>query len=185
MDTTKPHRISVKNLIDICLKQGDLSSGYVSRSRALDGIREHTRQQGMRPDNYQKEVPVSITIEKPFITLEIFGRIDGVLESDKETMIEEIKTCLVPAGEKAQNPSPMHLAQLKCYGHMLVQQKDLDSVILQLTYVRIGSQTTAEVKKTTLPKNWPCFSIILRADILKHLKISRLGKRCGTVLLIT
>ncbi len=147
MDSQKPHRISVKNLIDICLKQGDLSSGYVSRTRALDGIREHIRQQNMRPENYQKEVSVSALVEDPPITLEVFGRIDGVLESENKTTIEEIKTCVIPAREKADNPSPMHLAQIKCYGHMFASKHKLDSVILVLTYVRVGSQTSAEVKK--------------------------------------
>lgn len=170
MSTAKPHRISVKNLIDICLRQGDLSSGYVSRTRALDGIREHIRQQNMRPENYQKEVPVSLLIEKDPVTLEIFGRIDGVQESEEETIIEEIKTCVIPAHEKAQKPSPMHLAQLKCYGHMFAVQKKLDSVILQLTYVRVGSQTTADIKKVCTAKELALFFNGLVAIYIKILQ---------------
>ncbi len=140
----KTHRISVNNLIGICLKQGDLGSSYVSRTRALDGIREHTRLQGLRPKTYKKEVSVSLLIEHTDIHLEVFGRIDGIFESEEPIIIEEIKSCQQPARHMADNPSSLHMAQLKCYGHMIAEQRGLDTLVLQLTYVRIGSQTTAE-----------------------------------------
>lgn len=168
MNNLETHRISVNNLIDRCLKQGDLSSAYVSRSRALQGIREHTRQQGLRPENYQKEVPVSVMVEKPPIILEIFGRIDGILVSEETTTIEEIKTCVIPAREKARNPSLMHLAQLKCYGHMFAVQNQLDSVILQLTYVRIGSQNTAEIKDVHTAEE---LALFFNSLVTKYLQI--------------
>lgn len=170
MDTRKPHRISVKHLIDACIKQGDLSSGYVSRSRALAGIREHTRLQGMRPENYQKEVSVSILIERSSIQLEVFGRIDGVLVSETITTIEEIKTCVVPADERAANPSPLHLAQLKCYGYMYAVQHGLDRVELQLTYVRLGTQTTAGVKETYTAEDLALFFDDLSATYVEMLE---------------
>ena len=144
MKTKKTFKISVRDLIDVCLKQGSLVRGFVSRTRALEGIREHTRIQGLRPEGYKKEVPVAIHLDNNRFELEIFGRVDGIFESDASITIEEIKTCRQPARQMANNPLPQHLAQLKCYGHMIVEQRKLDAVILQLTYVRIGSPTPAE-----------------------------------------
>jgi len=142
----KIYKISVSDLIGVCLKQGSLGRGYLSRTRALDGIREHTRIQGLRPECYKKEVPVSINIDNIKFDLKIFGRIDGIFESEDSITIEEIKTCQQPARMMADNPSPLHMAQLKCYGHMITQQRNLDSVFLQLTYVKIGTQASAENK---------------------------------------
>lgn len=147
VNNKKKHRISVKNLIDICLKHGDLSGEYVSRTRALDGIREHTRVQGLRPESYTREVAVSCTIHGQGFDLEVYGRIDGIFEADEPVTIEEIKSCRKPAGELAQNPAPLHMAQLKCYGYMLAAQRKLDQVNLQITYARIGTQTIAHSKK--------------------------------------
>lgn len=146
VETKTTFKISVRDLIDACLKQGNLGGGYVSRTRALDGIREHTRIQGLRPEHYKKEVPVSIHLDHNLFDLEIFGRVDGIFESETVITIEEIKTCRHPARQMASTPSPLHMAQLKCYGHMIAEQRKLDAVFLQLTYVRVGSQTTAENK---------------------------------------
>jgi len=142
----KTFKISVKDIIGLCFKQGDLGSGYLSRTRALEGIREHTRIQGLRPESYKKEVPVSICLNHRDFDLKIIGRVDGIFESEDSIIVEEIKTCQHQAQQMADNPSSLHLAQLKCYGHMIAEQRHLDSICLQLTYVRIGTQTSAENK---------------------------------------
>ncbi|MCP3872307.1 MAG: ATP-dependent DNA helicase [Desulfobacteraceae bacterium] len=147
MSKKETFRISVKNLISICLRQGDLSRGYVSRSRALEGIREHTRIQSLRPDHYKKEVPVSFLKKQKQFNLEIFGRIDGIFESDDTLTVEEIKTCQNDPNQMADDPAPIHMAQLKCYGYMILKERNLTNINLQLTYVQVKSEKTAENKK--------------------------------------
>ncbi len=144
LETKNIHKISVRDLIEICLPRGDLGGGYVSRTRALDGIREHTRIQGQRPPSYEKEVPVSARVNSGRCELEIFGRVDGIFESEDPIRIEEIKTCRCPAGQLAADPSPLHMAQVKCYGHMIAEERGLDAVCLQLTYIRVGTRDAAE-----------------------------------------
>lgn len=128
------------------MKRGDLGGGFVSRTRALDGIREHSRLQAERGEEYQKEVTVSAKVNHSDIDLEVYGRIDGIFETRSPLVVEEIKTCRNSPREKAENPSAMHMAQLKCYGHMIAADRELDSVILQLTYVRISTHTHALVQ---------------------------------------
>jgi len=142
----KSYKISVRDLIEVCLKQGDLGSSYVSRTRALEGIREHTRVQSLRPEHYKKEVSVSIFVNHTEFVLEVMGRIDGIFESEEPITIEEIKTSRQPVQHMADNPLPLHMAQLKCYGHMIAEQRRLDAVFLQLTYVKVRSQAMAENK---------------------------------------
>lgn len=141
-------KISVKDLIEINHKKGDLSRGYVSRTRALDGIREHTRIQSLRPAHYKKEVPVSLMIERSAFDLKIFGRIDGIFESEDLMVVEEIKTCQNSPERFANEPAWLHLAQLKCYGYMILKEKKLKKIDLLLTYVQVNSKKTAENKKT-------------------------------------
>jgi len=148
--TKETFKIAVRDLVEITLKQGDLSSGYSSRTRALDGIREHTRLQSLRPDHYKREVPVSITIELAEFNLEIFGRIDGLFETRDAIMVEEIKTCRNNPVEMVKNPSPLHMAQLKCYGYMVLKEKNLETIDLLLTYGQVDSKKTAETQKTYL-----------------------------------
>lgn len=139
-------KISVKDLISVSLRKGDLLQGYVSRTRALDGIREHTRIQSLRPEHYKKEVPVSFRIEMDHFILEIFGRADGILESKNTLLVEEIKTCRNAPDKMVSDPSLLHMAQLKCYGYMILKEKNLEKITLQLTYVQVSSKKTAQIK---------------------------------------
>ncbi|MBU2453076.1 MAG: ATP-dependent DNA helicase, partial [Proteobacteria bacterium] len=124
-------KISVKDLISVSLRKGDLLQGYVSRTRALDGIREHTRIQSLRPEHYKKEVPVSFRIEMDHFILEIFGRADGILESKNTLLVEEIKTCRNAPDKMVSDPSLLNMAQLKCYGYMILKEKNLEKITLQ------------------------------------------------------
>lgn len=141
-------RISVRQLVDYCIQKGSLGSGYVSRTRALDGIREHTRLQSRRGEGYKKEVSLKHKVKRPDFNLTLHGRIDGVFESAEPVIIEEIKTCRRPAQERAAHPAEKHLAQLKLYGYIYAVKEGLKSVVLQLTYVRVGTHTTAKVVHT-------------------------------------
>ncbi len=164
-------KISVKNLIDVCLKTGDLSNGYVSRTRALDGIREHTRIQSLRPDHYKKEVRISLLKKHPDFNIEIFGRIDGIFESEDILTLEEIKTCVKDPDLPARDPSPAHLAQLKCYGYMILKQRKLDQIDLQLTYVQLNSKKTAEHKNRYTEIDLESFFNDLISTYISRLKI--------------
>lgn len=147
MSKKNSYRISVRRLIEVCLKRGGLGGGYVSRTRALEGLREHTRLQAERGDGYKKEVPVSIRVNHLEIELEVYGRIDGLFESKTPLVVEEIKTCLGSAQEMADHPSEMHMAQLKCYSHMIAVERKLETVISQLTYVTVSTQSQVHTQK--------------------------------------
>ena len=136
----KKFKIAVFDLVQASFKQGSLSNTYTSRQRALAGIREHIRVQQLRPENYKKEVPVSLLIEKEDFYLEIFGRIDGVFESENTIVVEEIKSCLKDPVILASYPDKLHMAQLKCYGYLYLNEKKCKTIYLQITYANINNK---------------------------------------------
>jgi len=141
-------RVSVRDLIAVSDKKGDLSQAFVSKTRGVAGIREHTRIQAMRPSGYEKEVSISTRVDHDLFFLDIFGRIDGMMVSQGRVLVEEIKTTRQDPELLCQNPPAVHKAQLKCYGYMIAKEKALETIELQLTYTHLLSKKISEQKKT-------------------------------------
>ncbi len=140
-------RVSVRDLIATTGQKQNLSQAFVSRTRGIVGIQEHSRIQAMRPKEYEKEVPVSIRVDHDRFSLDIFGRIDGMILSGNQVIVEEIKTTRQDPDFLCQHPKAAHIAQLKCYGYMIVKEKNLETIDLQLTYVHPLSKKMAQQKK--------------------------------------
>ena len=141
-------RVSVRDLVAAACQPDSLGKGFSGRNRAMAGIREHSRLQGLWPEGWQKEVPVSVEIVQAKFCLEIFGRMDGLFASDDRVVVEEIKTCRKDPAVLAEDPDPRHLGQVKCYGYMTARERDLDAVDLRLTYSRTADAETATYGKT-------------------------------------
>lgn len=148
MSEKETFRVSVRDLIAATGQRGDLAQAFVSRTRGLVGIREHTRIQATRPPGYEKEVPVSTRLDQDLFFLDIFGRIDGMMVTEDRVLVEEIKTTRQDPTFLCQNPLPAHKAQLKCYGYMVIKEKGLATIDLQLTYAHPQSKKTGEQTKT-------------------------------------
>src|ERR1035437_2424396 len=113
---SKPvHKISVRDLIEFVLRQRDVGGEreFVGSDRALAGIRGHQKIQRSRPTGYLTELPVEHRVETDEFTLQIRGRIDGLIITSGQVLLEEIKTI---QGTWDQEPDPLHWAQAKFYG---------------------------------------------------------------------
>lgn len=88
------HTISVRDLVEFVLRQGDLGGEreFVGSDRALAGIRGHQKIQRSRPTGYLTELSVEHLVESEDFTLHIRGRIDGLLITSEQVLLEEIKT---------------------------------------------------------------------------------------------
>ncbi|MDR1765875.1 MAG: ATP-dependent DNA helicase [Lachnospiraceae bacterium] len=60
-------------------------------------------------------------------------------ETKPEALIDEIKGVYRPL-DAIEAPVPMHLAQAKCYGHMLCVRDGLERVALQVTYCHLETE---------------------------------------------
>jgi DNA excision repair protein ERCC-2 len=137
--STPVHIVSVRELIEFVLREGDLGGKrqFVGSDRALAGIRGHQKIQRSRPAAYQMEVPVELLVEAEDFTLHVRGRIDGLLVTAQEVLLEEIKT--VQGWDKQADP--LHWAQAKFYGHIYACDHALAEIVIQLTYLELTTDT--------------------------------------------
>jgi DNA excision repair protein ERCC-2 len=137
--------VSVRELVEFALRRGDLGGerDFVGPARALAGIRGHQRIQRSRPDGYQKEVPLCHEVEAEELILRIQGRIDGLLTTTTELVLEEIKTVQGPWEGAAD---PLHWAQAKLYGFAYGRAQALETITIQLTYLDLETGAVAEFR---------------------------------------
>src|ERR1035437_4038578 len=85
--------IQVRELVAFVLRRGDLGGErqFVGSDRAMAGIRGHQKIQNSRPTGYLTELPVEHRVEVDEFTLQIRGRIDGLLITSQQVLLEEIK----------------------------------------------------------------------------------------------
>ncbi len=138
--------VQVRELVEFSLRRGDLGGerGFVGPDRALAGTRGHQRLQRSRPAGYQKEVPVAHEIEVDELILRIQGRIDGLLASTDEVLLEEIKTV---QGRWDGVPDPLHWAQAKVYGFIRAQGQALEEITLRLAYLHLDAGEVTEFRE--------------------------------------
>jgi DNA excision repair protein ERCC-2 len=145
---SKPvHTISVRDLVEFVLRQGDLGGerGFVGSDRALAGIRGHQKIQRSRPTGYLTELPVEYKVETDEFTLQIRGRIDGLLITSGQVLLEEIKTI---QGTWDHEADPLHWAQAKFYGFIHAQEHTLKEIKIQLVYLELPAGKVTEFRQT-------------------------------------
>lgn len=140
-------RISVRELIGFVLRAGDLVvGGFVNTHRLYQGLRAHQQLQRSRPPSYRAELPISCLVESEPVSLEISGRIDGLLVEDDGLVVEEIKTVDRPL-DRDPPEDPRHWGQLLVYAYMLAVQRGLDRIEAQLTYVCLDPWQVREIRR--------------------------------------
>src|ERR1039457_641374 len=145
---SKPvHRISVRDLVEFVLRAGDLGGAResVGSDRALAGIRGHQKIQRSRPTGYLTELPVEYHVEADEFMLQIRGRIDGLLITTEQVLLEEIKTV---QGTWDHQADPLHWAQAKFYGFIQAHEHALKELVLQLVYLERPAGTVTQFRQT-------------------------------------
>ena len=113
METEKIIRLSVRNLVEFILKEGDIDnriSGTLDKDAMLMGGRLHRKIQRMMGSNYQAEVSLKLQLPCDGFQLKLEGRADGILLESEKTIIDEIKG-VVRSLDRVERPVPVHLAQ--------------------------------------------------------------------------
>jgi Rad3-related DNA helicase len=139
--------VSVRDLVEFVLRQGNLGGAreFVGSDRALAGIRGHQKIQRSRPTGYLNELPVEHVVEAEEFTLQIRGRIDGLLITAEQVLLEEIKT--VP-GTWDQEADQLHWAQAKFYGFIHAQDQALPELAIQLVYLELETGKVTEFRQS-------------------------------------
>ena len=142
MEQEKIIRISVRDLVEFILREGDIDN---RRTVASDketmqlGSRIHRKIQRQMGSNYRAEVPLKIQIPFEKFTLQVEGRADGILEEEGQTTIDEIKGILRDL-ERVEKPVDVHLAQAKCYAYIYAKQQELEKISITVEALQLWSE---------------------------------------------
>ena len=131
----KEIRISVRGLVEFLLRCGDIDNRRTAApdNAMQEGSRIHRMIQRRMGADYQAEVSLRHSWETEQYTLVVEGRADGIIDNDKETVIDEIKGTYRDVA-RMKGPVPVHAAQAKCYGYLYALQKKKEKLRVRMTY---------------------------------------------------
>jgi DNA excision repair protein ERCC-2 len=134
----KTYRIGVGELVGFLYASGDLSSETFQNVSLLEGTRAHQYVQSQYASTDQSEVSISISWKNHDYELMISGRIDGILDQDGITVIEEIKSTRFPIFSDDFSMNKEHHAQLKMYAYMYMRANHLTDIHGRVTYIQLS-----------------------------------------------
>lgn len=136
-------KLPVRQLVEFILRSGDIDSRYVEKDRMYEGAKAHRRIQREKKkifEDYQSEVVLSMELEDSGISYLLEGRADGIFTENGKTVIDEIKTTVLPLDAIEEDFSDAHWAQAKCYAYLYAAQNGLKEISVQLTYFNLDTQ---------------------------------------------
>ena len=150
MEEEKVIRISVRNLVEFILREGDIDnriSAGMEKDAMLLGGRIHRKLQRRMGSEYHAEVSLKIQVPCDGFQLQVEGRADGIIQKNggKEVTVDEIKGILKDL-ESLGQPVGVHLAQAKCYAYIYAEQAGLKEIGVQMTYCHLE---TEEIRQFT------------------------------------
>lgn len=141
-------RISVRNLVEFILQSGDIDNrhGSMPDKEAMQiGSRLHRKIQGQMGAAYRAEVSLKEVIDCGDYSISVEGRADGIFTEDEQYFIDEIKGVARDVG-RMDTPVEVHLAQAKCYACIYAEQKKLECIGVQMTYVNLDTEEVRRMR---------------------------------------
>lgn len=142
-------RISVRNLVEFILRNGDLvsGSGTSDKEAMLKGSRLHRKIQKQMGSHYQPEVSLKKDTEYADLILRVEGRADGIFLQDEQFCIDEIKGVYEKL-ELMEEPVLVHRAQALCYAWIYLDAHDLEKIDIQMTYAHLDTEVIKRFRET-------------------------------------
>src|SRR5512137_2532936 len=105
--------IAITELVRFCHRSGDIDQRFNPSPTGVQGVAGHQRIYSRRPASYCSEYGVDYVYQVPGLRLTLRGRADGY--DPEQGLVEEIKTCRVPADSIPEPVAQTHLAQGRLY----------------------------------------------------------------------
>ncbi len=140
-------KISIRNLVELVLRSGDIDNRLVSSGRMLEGTKIHQKIQKQGGELYSKEVSLAHSYEAKDFIFRLEGRADGIIAEPSGVVIDEIKSTTRPIELIDEDFSLLHWAQAKCYAFIYAIQNNLESIYVQLTYFHIDTEEIKRIRK--------------------------------------
>jgi DNA excision repair protein ERCC-2 len=127
--------ISVRELVRLTCRRGDIRRGSGPRGSALEGQRAHRAIQLSRDGGYEAEHRLETARARGGVELVVSGRADGVDLSADPPLVEEIKSVATPLILLHEGERPLDFAQADAYAAMLAAKTGAKRVRVRLAYV--------------------------------------------------
>ncbi|MBS0419320.1 MAG: ATP-dependent DNA helicase [Proteobacteria bacterium] len=128
------YEVAVRTLCEFTAKRGNLDMRFTPSPSAVEGMAGHRTIAARRGSSFQTE----LTLTGDYGLLHVRGRADGY--DPEQNRLEEFKTYRGDLSRMPENHRALHWAQLRIYGWLLCQQKNLASVKLALVYFDVASE---------------------------------------------
>ncbi len=128
------YKVAVRALCEFTAKVGDLDLRFTPSPTAQEGMAGHAMVVSRRGPDYQAELPLS----GEYQGLQVRGRADGF--DPFNNRLEEIKTHRGDIKRIPENHRLLHWAQVKVYGWLLCQERDLAEIDLAVVYFNVLTQ---------------------------------------------
>ena len=135
-------KIAIKELAYFTCQSGNLTPEFFSNRDLQIANRAHEYLQSKYNDKSQKEVYIKNNISYMGKELLLHGFIDGVLNEEDETIIEEIKSTTLDLDEITIDYHKEHLAQAKIYAYLYAMNNNIDKIHTRLTYISVVDYDT-------------------------------------------
>ena len=149
MKETNLIQISVRNLVEFLLCEGDIDNRKVAADKdAMQlGSKIHRKIQRQMGSNYCAEVSLKEEVVFDEFTVLVEGRADGIFTEEQETYIDEIKGVMREL-QHIETPVKVHLAQAKCYAYIHAKQQGLTEIGVQMTYCQMETEEIKRFRET-------------------------------------
>jgi DNA excision repair protein ERCC-2 len=141
-------KVSVRGLLGWAFQPKDLAGGAEAAGRLLEGTQGHQLIRSRRGLDYQTEVAVKYSYEWENYRLTVGGRMDGMLETAAEILVEEVKTTYLPLATVELALGQVHETQLKLYLYFMMVSHPDHQVSGRLTYLNLDDLTEKSFRVT-------------------------------------
>jgi len=142
-------RESVRNLVEFCLKKGDIDNRFSGSARATEGIKAHQKIQeenGKIYEKYEKEVYLAYEFEMDKSIINIEGRADGIIFENDRVIVEEIKSTY-KSFAYIDDFNEVHWAQAKVYAFIYGKQNEVKEIYIRLSYMQLETNEVKSFEK--------------------------------------
>ena len=129
--------IAIKELAYFTKQSGNLTHEFFSNHDLQAGTKAHQYIQSKYNSKSLKEVYIKKELNYLGKNYILHGFIDGILNSNEEIIIEELKSTTEDLDTITTDYHQEHLAQLKIYGYVYGLNNNLDKIHLRLTYISV------------------------------------------------
>lgn len=160
--------IGVRELLEMIYNPKDLGAAFTTATRGQEGSEGHRLIISERPAGYQSEVPIEFQYSTADYLLTVRGRIDGLLVTDDQLLVEEVKTTYIPVEKLQAGGYPVHEAQLKLYLYFVMAQNPETVVVGRLTYLNLDNLSERSFPIHLSPSEAAVFFRDLAETYLSH-----------------